>query len=195
MASTIDDAELARYLAIAKQGARKASKDPHVVEGAANHAIEMLIKAGDDVSDEPRARERWLRTVALNQARRWGRRDARDVPFGRQGSLIPKGGDEVSDKFVARVIEEMRLGDGQSLGSFVANKVMFEEAWSTLSDAARSLLHDKYANGMSSKEMATERGVTAGTIDNQLSRAKEAAKPLLQEIYDELRGAADEDDD
>lgn len=182
---TLSDEEIARFLHIAANAARGVSRDPEVVTEAADTAVQRLMELLDSVSTDPGRRDAWIRTVARNHARRVGEKLHREAPFGRQGSLPPKVGDEPADAFVETVIAEMHHGPG-SLGSLVAGKVDFERAWSTLSEDARRLLHAKYVDGHATKEIAEALGRTPGAVDVALTRAKAAARPLLQDLYDSL---------
>lgn len=63
-----------------------------------------------------------------------------------------------------------------------------------LGGEARSLLHAKYVEGLSTKAIAAERGKdeSPGTIDNKLTAAKRAARLVLQDLFDALRGFEDD---
>ena len=60
---------------------------------------------------------------------------------------------------------------------------------------AQSLLDAKYVEGLSTKEIAKNRGEAPGTIDNKLTAAKKVARFALEDLFDELRGLNDDDSD
>ena len=86
---------------------------------------------------------------------------------------------------VEKLIAEMRSGQQPSLGWLVAMKVDFERRWSLLGREARSLLHAKYVVGYTSKEIAEQRGLTPGTVDNKLSAAKATARLVLEDLTEQ----------
>ena len=65
-------------------------------------------------------------------------------------------------------------------------KVDFERRWALLGREARTLLHAKYVEGYSSKEIAEQRGLTPGTVDNKLSAAKASARLVLEDLMEQL---------
>ncbi len=179
--------ELQHFLSVARAAAQLESRDPEVVAGAADLAVYKLDDLLDTISEDRAAREAWVRTTARNEARRTGAKLHRDIPFGRQGSLPPKVGDGVTDAFIETLIDEMHR-DHVSLGSLVAAKVDFQRAWALLSDEARLLLYAKYVEGRSTKDIAGALGRTPGAVDMALTRAKAAARPLLQDLHDVIVG-------
>jgi DNA-directed RNA polymerase specialized sigma24 family protein len=171
------------YLAVARRAAAQVSRDDQVIREAADVAVTQLEKNWDHVSTAELQRRGWVRVVARNHARRVGEKLHRDLPMGRAGSEPPRMHDEQADDRVAALIAEMRGGVGMSLGSFVAGKVDFDNAWATISEEDRALLHAKYVEGWATKEIAEERGVAPGTIDNKLTAAKRAARLVFDDLF------------
>jgi DNA-directed RNA polymerase specialized sigma24 family protein len=161
-----------------------------VIGESADVAVAKLQENWDHVATAERQRRAWVATVARNHARRVGAKLHRELAMGRAGSEPPPMHDEADDERVGFLIAEMQRGPGMSLGSFVAAKVDFDNAWASISDEDCSLLDAKYVEGKSSKEIAAERGVSPGTVDNKLTAAKRAARLVL----DDLLGLVDEPD-
>ncbi len=186
-------AQLKQFEVAARKAAGRVSNDDQVVGEAAGHAVVQLQKHWEQVSTGSQERLNWVGVVAANYARRLGGKLHRDLPMGKAGSEPPPMHDEDDDNRVAFVIAEMHRGAG-SLGSFVALKVDLESRWGLLGGEARSLLHAKYVEGLSTKAIAAERGKdeSPGTIDNKLTAAKRAARLVLQDLFDALRGFEDD---
>lgn len=130
-----------------------------------------------------------MEVVARNHAKKVGAKLHRELAMGRAGSEPPPMHDEQADEHVGQLIADIHLGGG-SLGSAVATKVAFEECWALLSGEARSLLHAKYVEQMTLKEIAQERGRDESTsvIDHKLSAARDAARVVFDDLFDEMRG-------
>ena len=182
MPDELSDDELMEFRAVAERAVAKVSRDPEVIGEAANFAVAELVDRLDNVSSETTERKKWVATVARNHALRLGKKLHRELGMGRAGSLPPPMSDEQEAERVEFLIGEMRSGGGMSLGSFVADKVDFENAWALISEQDRLLLDLKYAEGLSSKEIAERLGKKPGTIDNQLTAAKKAAVLLLADM-------------
>ena len=182
MPEPLSEAELREFAVVAEQSARKVSRDPEVVQEAADVAVAELVDKLDHVSTGTAERKAWVATVARNHARRVGKKLHRDLAMGRAGSLPPPMHDELEDDRVELLIGEMRSGDMGSLGSLVATKVDFDRAWALISALDQRLLDLKYTQGLTSKEIAERLGKTPGTIDNQLTAAKEAAVLLFADL-------------
>ena len=182
MPAPLSEAELREFAVVAEQSARKVSRDPEVVGEAADVAVAALVDKLDHVSTVTAERKAWVATVARNHARRLGKKLHRDLAMGRAGSLPPRMQDEQADERVELLIGEMRSGGVGSLGSLVATKVDFDRAWAMISDQDQLLLDLKYAQGMTSKEIAERLGKKPGTIDNQLTAAKKAAVLLFADL-------------
>jgi RNA polymerase sigma factor (sigma-70 family) len=174
--------ELKDFHAGAKRAAAKVSRDREVVGEAADFAVAKLVNWLDNVSSETPERKGWVAVVARNHALRLGEKLHRELAMGRAGSLPPPMSDEQEAERVEFLIGEMRSGGGLSLGSFVADKVDFESAWALISEHDRLLLDLKYAEGLTSKEIADRLGKKPGTIDNQLTAAKKAAVLLFADM-------------
>jgi DNA-directed RNA polymerase specialized sigma24 family protein len=182
VADHLSDDELKEFHAVAERAAGKVSRDQQVIGEAANFAVAELVERLDHVSSATPARKKWVAVVSRNHAYRIGQKLHRDLPMGRAGSLPPLMPDEKESERVELLIGEMRSGGGLSLGSFVADKVDFDNAWSLISEQDRLLLDLKYSEGFSSKDIAEKLGKTAGTIDNQLTAAKKAAVLLFADL-------------
>lgn len=182
MPEPLSEAELREFAVVAEQSARKVSRDPEVVQEAADVAVAELVDKLDHVSTGTAERKAWVATVARNHARRVGKKLHRDLAMGRAGSLPPPMHDELEDDRVELLIGEMRSGDMGSLGSLVATKVDFDRAWALISALDQRLLDLKYTQGLTSKEIAERLGKTPGTIDNQLTAAKKAAVLLFADL-------------
>lgn len=180
--------QLEEYLGVARKAAAQVSRDKQVIGESADVAVAKLQENWDHVATAERQRRAWVATVARNHARRVGAKLHRELAMGRAGSEPPPMYDEADDERVGFLIAEMQSGPGMSLGSFVAAKVDFDNAWASISDEDRSLLDAKYVEGKSSKEIAAERGMSSGTVDNKLTAAKRAARLVL----DDLLGLVDE---
>jgi RNA polymerase sigma factor (sigma-70 family) len=178
----LSDDELKDFHAGAERAAAKVSRDREVVGEAADFAVAELVNRLGNVSSETPARKAWVAVVARNHALRVGKKLHRDLAMGRAGSLPPPMPDEQEAERVELLIGEMRSGGGPSLGSFVADKVDFENAWALISEQDRLLLDLKYAEGLTSKEIAEKLGKKPGTIDNQLTAAKKAAVLLFADM-------------
>ncbi len=176
------------YLEVAKRAARRASRDEQVIGEAATHAVVQLERYWDQVGE--RKRKKWVQVVATFRAKKIGARLHRELAMGRGGSEPPPMHDEQADEHVARLIADIHLGGG-SLGSLVATKVAFEERWALLSGETRSLLHARYVEQMTLKEIAEERGrgESTGAIDHRLSVARKTARL----VFDKLRGEYDDE--
>jgi len=193
----LTSAQIQHFLSIARKSASNESSDPEVIEEAANHAVSQLELSLDVVSTGNSERDGWVKVVARNHARKTGAKLHRELPMGRAGSRPPRMSDEAADERVALLIGELHVGAG-SLGSLVADQIDFEMRWSLLSSETRALLHAKHVEGMSSKEMARDRGrgESAGTIDNKLSAARKAARIVFEDLLDQMQGDyGDEEDD
>lgn len=105
--------------------------------------------------------------VAQNDAKKVRAKLHKDLPMGRAGSEPPRMHDDHADERVELLIDEMHRGGG-SLASLVALKVDFDQRWVLLADDDCALLHSKYAEGMTSKDIAKQRGrgESPGTIDD-----------------------------
>lgn len=182
--------EVDRLREIARQGARKAAQDAHLADEASNFALDQLQRFNEDVSDDPAQRAAWLRTVARNYAYKRGAKYAREKPMGRQGSEPPVVGDEQIDQFVAGLILEMHEGIGPSLGTEVAFKVDFYNALALLSEATQALFIERYVESIPIEEMAESRGIKRASLDNQLTKARLAARTVFQDLYDDVYGGA-----
>ena len=182
MPEPLSDVELQEFRVVAERAAAKVSRDREVIGEAANFAVAQLADRLEHVSSETPSRKKWVATVARNHAYRIGEKLHRDLAMGRAGSLPPPMSDEREAERVEFLIGEMRSGGGMSLGSFVADKVDFENAWALISEQDRLLLDLKYAEGLSSKEIAEKLGKKPGTIDNQLTAAKKAAVLLFADM-------------
>ena len=182
MPEPLSEAELREFAVVAEQSARKVSRDPEVVQEAADVAVAELVDKLDHVSTGTAERKAWVATVARNHARRVGKKLHRDLAMGRAGSLPPPMHDELENDRVELLIGEMRSGDMGSLGSLVATKVDFDRAWALISALDQRLLDLKYTQGLTSKEIAERLGKTPGTIDNQLTAAKKAAVLLFADL-------------
>ena len=178
-----------RYLAVAKQAAGEASKDEQVVGEAANHAVVQLDRYWHQVSTGDPERKKWVKVVATHYARKLGAKLHKELAMGFGGSEPPPMYDEQADKHVARLIADIHLGAG-SLASLVATRVAFDERWALLSGETRSLLHAKYVDQMTLKEIAQERGrgESTGAIDHKLAAGRKVAQLLFEDLLDELRG-------
>ncbi len=177
------------YLDVARKAAAKVSRDDEVIREAADVAVTQLQRNWDHVSTIEKQRRAWVATVACNHGRRVGAKLHRDLAMGRAGSEPPPMYDEQQDERVEFLITEMRSGTELSLGSFVAAKVDFDRAWATIAAEDRALLHSKYAEGLTSKEIAEERGISPGTVDNKLTAAKRAALLVFDGIFGVLEEA------
>lgn len=177
------------YLAVAKRAAERASKDEQVVGEAANHAVVQLDRYWDQVSTGDRERKKWVEVVATFYARKLGAKLHKELPMGRGGSEPPPMHDEQANMHVARLIADIHMGAG-SLASLVATRVAFDERWALLSGETRSLLHAKYVEQMTLKEIAQERGrgESTGAIDHKLAAARKTAGLVFEDLLDELRG-------
>jgi hypothetical protein len=144
------------FLAVGKQAAARVSQDDQVVGEAADHAVVQLANHWEGIATGDRQRRRWVEVVAANQPRKLGAKLHRELAMGRAGSMPPPMYDDREDEHVLRLISEMELGG--SLGSAVAIKVDFENRWALLSGEDRALLHAKYVEGLTSKQIAEERG-------------------------------------
>ena len=78
-----------------------------------------------------------MAVVARNHALRPGKKLHRELAMGRAGSLPPPMSGEQEAERIEFLISEMRSGGGQSLGSFVADKIDFENAWALISEQDR----------------------------------------------------------
>ena len=116
------------------------SRDRQVIGEAADFAVAELMTRLANVSSEVKARKAWVAVVARNYALRLGEKLHRELAMGRAGSLPPPMCDEKEAERVEFLIGERRSGGGLSLGSFVANKVDFENAWVLISERDRLLL-------------------------------------------------------
>ena len=173
------------YLSLARNAAARQSRDDQVVGESANFALMQLQDLWDNIEPSDASRRAWVRTVARNEAMRLGEKLHREKAMGRAGSLPPPMGDEQADERVALLISEMHVV-GLSLGSLVATKVDFERAWALIADDTRSLLNDKYVEGLSTKEIAEKRGEKPGTVDNKLTAAKKVARLVLEGLIGDL---------
>ena len=182
------------FLAVAEKAAARASNDRQVSRESAGFALMQLEENWDSIKPNDASRRAWIKTVARNRARRLGEKADREMPMGRAGSRPPPMYDEQADERVALLISEMHSAMG-SLGSLVAIKVDFERSWALIAEDAQSLLHAKYVEGLSTKEIAKNRGEAPGTVDNKLTAAKRVARFALEDLFDELRGLHDEDSD
>lgn len=171
-----------RYLAAGRRGARQASRDPEVIGDAANFALEQLLRRWDSVGDEDRVRSAWIATVALRRARRVGAKLHREVPMGRSGSRPPRTIDRSADVDVGRLIAKTH--GTASLGSAAATRVDVEARFAQLSGEARELLVAKYVLGLTSRQIAADRGrgEAEGTINNKLTAAKREARALFADL-------------
>ena len=175
--------EQADYLGVARKAAAQVSRDDQVIGEAADVAATKLQEHWDHVSNGEKQRRAWVAVVARNEARRVGAKLHRELAMGRAGSLPPPMYDEQEDERVEFLIAEMRSPAGAaSLGSFVAAKVDFDAAWALIAGEDRVLLHQKYVRGLTSKQIAEERGESPGTIDNKLTAAKKAARLVLEDL-------------
>lgn len=181
--------EVKSFLAVARRAAALVSDDDQVIGEAADHAVVQLGKYWDNISKDDRSRRIWVGIVAKNHAKRVGAKLHRELAVGRAGSKPPPLYDEKENERVTILIEEMH-GPKTSLGSFVALKVDFERRWALLSGEDRVLLHLKYVVGLSTKEIAKQRGLNEapGTIDNKLTKAKTVARLVFEDLLEELRG-------
>ena len=166
-------AQTEKYLAVARRAAARVSRDPQVIEEASGHAVVQLARCWDGISTGEPERQGWVSTTAANYAKRLGAKLNKPLP----------------DEALGNLIHEMRLGAG-SVGSFVALIVDFNQRWALLGGETRVLLHAKYVEGKSSKEIANDRGrsETAVAIDHKLTAAKKAARPVFEDLFDEMRG-------
>jgi DNA-directed RNA polymerase specialized sigma24 family protein len=174
--------EQADYLGVARKAAAQVSRDDRVIGEAADVAVTKLQEHWDHVSTGEKQRRAWVAVVARNEARRVGAKLHRELAMGRAGSLPPPMYDEKEDERVEFLIAEMRSPGAMSLGSFVAAKVDFDAAWALIAGEDRVLLHQKYVRGLTSKQIAEERGESPGTIDNKLTAAKKAARLVLEDL-------------
>jgi hypothetical protein len=108
-----------------------------VVGEAADFAVAELVNRLDNVSSETPERKGWVAVVARNHVLRLGEKLHRELAMGRAGSLPPPMPDEQEAERIEFLIGEMRSGGGLSLGSFVADKVDFENAWALISEHDR----------------------------------------------------------
>lgn len=187
MAVELTGEQCERFLVVARQAAAKVSRDDQVVEEAAGQAVVQLAGYWDEVSTGEREREQWVKVVAANHAKKIGARLHRDLPMGRAGSEPPPMYDDAADARVEFLIGEMHLG-APSLGSAVAAKVDFDRRWALLSGEVRSLLHGKYVEQLTSKEIARERGrgESSGAIDHKLTAAKKVARLVFDDLLDDM---------
>lgn len=187
MPEELSSGDLERYRAVALRAAAKVSRDDQVTNEAANFAIERLLTLIDSIDPDPRRREHWVQVTARHRAMRIGEKLHRELPFGHQGSLPPRQGDDAADALVRSAIEEMHYGGG-SLGSNVANRLAFKEAWAALSLDARVLLTERYVESASAADIASRRGLAVGTVHRKLKEAKEAAETVFATIYFDALG-------
>ena len=180
-----------KYLADARKAAGRVSKDQQVIGEAADQAVLQLEKNLHRVSTGTPERRRYVEVVAVNWAKRAGAKLHKDLPMGAAGSYPPPMHDEEANDRVAHLITEMRRAGG-SLGSFVAIRVDFADRWALISGEDRYLLHAKYVEGQSSKDIAAARGERPGTIDNKLTAAKKSARLIFEDLFDVLHGLEDE---
>lgn len=179
------------YLAVARKSAARASRDDEVISEAADVAVTELAARWEHVSNAEQQRQAWVGVVARNHARRLGRKLARDRQLVDAGNASHGAADPKMDDMVGLLITEMRSGEGMRFSSLAADRVDFDNAWALISGEDRALLHAKYVEGLSSKAIAKERGVSPGTIDNKLTAAKKAAGLL----FEGLIGSFDHDED
>ncbi len=181
------------YLEVDKRAATRASRDEQVIGEAATQAVVQLERYWDQVSTGEREWRKWVQVVATRHARKVGAKLHRELAMGRGGSEPPPMHDEQADGHVARLIADIRVGGG-SLGSLVATEVAFKERWALLSGETRSLLHARYVEQLTLKEIAEERGrgESTGAIDHKLSVARKTARPVFDDLLDELRGEYDD---
>jgi DNA-directed RNA polymerase specialized sigma24 family protein len=190
---TLTSKQVKDYLAVARQGAAHVSDDDEVIGEAANNAIVQLGKSWDHISNDDKARRRWVRVVAANHAKRVGAKLHREVPVGEAGSKPPPLYDERENGRIADLIAAKR-GPKRHISSLVAAQVDFEKRWALLNGEDRALLHMKYVLDMSSKDIAKHRGrhESPGTIDNKLTKAKKAARFVFDDQLEELSGVESE---
>lgn len=183
MAVTLTAEQHNDFYEVARRAAGAQSRDDQAVGEAAGHAVVQLAEHWDGIDDRDSARRAWVRTVAVNHARRVGRKLHRELAMGRQGSVPPPMYDEVDDERVEQLIAAIHHGQ-ESLGATVAMRVDLEGCLVLLSADARSLLDAKYVYGFSSKEIAERRGrgESPGTIDNKLTAAKKVARELIEDL-------------
>lgn len=179
------------YLAVARKAAAQVSRDNEVISEAADVAVTQLAANWDHVSDAEGQRRRWVGVVAQNHARRLGKKLGRDRQLINAGNQRRADADPKMFEMVGLLITEMRHGDGRRFSSLAADRADFDRAWVLISGEDRALLHAKYVEGLSSKQIAEERGVAPGTINNKLTAAKKAAALL----FDDLIGSFDRDED
>ena len=182
MSFELSPKEQAEYLDVARRAAAKVSRDDQVIGEAAHVAVEKLAEHWEHVSTGEKQRRAWVATVARNHARRAGAKLHRELAMGRAGSEPPPMHDEQQDERVEFLIAEMRGPGAMSLGSFVAAKVDFDAAWALIAGEDRVLLHQKYVQGLTSKQIAEARGESPGTIDTTLTAAKKAARLVLGDL-------------
>lgn len=203
----LTDAEIRHFIDVGRRAARGVSADPDIYEGAANFAAAELHRLLDTVSTGKREREAWVRVVAVNDARRSGKKAHRDIPFGRAGSERPQaqaphnakeptpGGSAERppdvgelEKLDDRVRDLIAAINAQpsSLSTKVANAAAFRSRWSLLSGEVRNLLYMRYVEDLTAKQIAEALKEKEDTINKRVQRAKEAARPLLGDLVDEI---------
>lgn len=179
------------YLGVARKAAAQVSRDKEVITEAADVAVTELAANWDHVSNAEQQRRAWVNVVARNHARRLGKKLARDRQLVNAGNQPHAAADPKTFQMVGLLITEMRSGAQARFSSLAADRFDFERAWALISGEDRALLHAKYVEGLSSKQIAKERGATPGTIDNKLTAAKKAAAL----VFEDLIGSHDRDED
>jgi DNA-directed RNA polymerase specialized sigma24 family protein len=180
--ATTGDSARKALLKVARRAAAEDSTDPEVIEEAADHAVVQFERYQDSIAANEAARRKWVKVVARNHARKVGAKLDRELPMGAAGSIPPLWHDSDVDERVEKLIAEMRSGQQPSLGWLVAMKVDFERRWSLLGREVRALLQGKYVEGYSSKEIAEQRGLAPGTVDNKLFAAKATARLVFEDL-------------
>jgi DNA-directed RNA polymerase specialized sigma24 family protein len=203
-------AEVRELRKVAETAVRRVTVDEHIVQEALDHASLELglcwaqIGVRDGRGETFAARRQWMRAVAVNYAKRAGKKQAKDIPFGRQGSQPfavygPEEDDQLAgalDRMFQREAEAKahvgRLDAGEQHGRLsaeVAHRLDFERAWAPLSPEARWLLTAKHVDGMTAKEIADilsrRSPITAAQVAHKLTDARRAARPLLAAVFDD----------
>lgn len=175
---------VSRLMAAGIAAARRATPDHGLAEDAAAHAVELLLQCRDSLDGGEAVYVAWVRTTARRHASRAAAGQDRNVPVGRAGSVPPKPHDDIDEKAIGRVLGVVFKDQAPSLGSVVAARVDFEERWKMLKPEARRLLELKYVEGHRSRHIAEMLGRSEDAVNMALTRAKAAARPLIEDLLD-----------
>lgn len=183
------DPDLLALLRTGRRGGRAATRDAHLQEDAASHAVERLIMAlrTPDAPAEV-AWHKWVETTAFRYAKDESIKAQRRVPVGRVGTFTgisrrrPGGASGDGKAHFERAL----LGRGRrtDVAEAAASDRAWQEVLETMAPLDQRLILGKYVDGLTTKELAAVEGLSSKAVEHRLARAKQQLRDLLGRASD-----------